>query len=1026
MDRLATAAAAGSGDADASRQPPSGSTTFNPARPTAASAAREASTTIPSKSTAHSSATSSAASSPFASREPSPSRTLRASIAAARNLASGPGSRSRKNSQQDVSPSRPAAKAAAASSAPAPLTLHQPNTIAVSPTPTLPPISPDPNIKAPLPQKSPSTTLLDSQRDAPRWPISPRLRSPPPVLNKPNPGLPRKGSDQDLPTINFQRPTPPVTFDASQSDDEGDDGHLQPGMRTPARGSTSTLETVQEVSPLGSPTPEGIDVSLEKLVGERLVSDTASQLDVAEISIAKATKARAMMAQNESGSEAGSIKSERRPAMTSAPSGLGLRQPSSSTLAKTGSSGANKTPKPSEGTVKTMTVETETVTSIPQVSVAPAGMQGSNGSLRTKPSSETIRPRKEKRKPSRKQQMVQSGAGESLDPQSASTAYGSRVPPLLHHQSIRSSSARAEVACTSPIRSMSGQGPPVDDAMTSPRRWSSAPVTRSRTLGLPLSQMNSLLTRSSLNPASSKADNFEAKIASAVDEADTSDSDETFVYDSNPPDVRDRPHNPFHSRTPSATSMASQVDRNGMRSIHGVMDVGYGHPLPPASGSAVAAKKKKFSNTYNPGLAAENLGLLIDEDGGSAKGSASGSGRGATVARHPHHIGLWGRSGNGHTYLFDNDSSPFLGSQRPRVSGAGGSAKNSPAPPSPRFGSVSSARGTGGGRRGPHLTPAVGYDLDDTTTEADNERTPLIHTTRSPRTRRGNRYHHSLMADQQQRAATAAYRQHQRRHQPSLLNRMASCLVLTVMLLLVVSGAIGFMFATSQPLTGMELIKISNVIASEQELMFDMMVKAQNPNVVLVVVDSSDLEIFAKSPYAGADSWRQESGPPRDAALRGFRSFASRRASRTIISDDENGNQAVARAGPPGDPADDPPPPPDDMGPLWRLGTVRELDQPLQFEGSFFNKGASTTTGGLRLEKPGNSTEPDGTKRWARVIGDEFDLVVKGVLKYSLPLSQRVRTIAISGKTRVKPNSASDPGAIAPGTPESLTSSATA
>ncbi|KAL8377711.1 hypothetical protein RB595_008413 [Gaeumannomyces hyphopodioides] len=934
MDRLATAAA-GSGDADASRQPPSGSTTFNPARPTAASAAREASTTIPSKSTVHSSATSSAASSPFASREPSPSRTLRASIAAARNFSSGPGNRSRKNSQQDLSPSRPAAKTAANSSVPPPLTLHQPGAIAVSSTPTLSP-SVDPNIKAPLPQKSASTTLLDSQRDAPRWLISPRLRSPPPVLNKPSPGLPRKGSDQDLPSINFQRPTPPVAFDSGLSDNETDDSHLQPGMRTPARGSTSTLETVQEVSPLGSPTPEGIDAALEKLAGERLVSDTASQPDVAEISITKAMKARAIMAQNESGSEAGSIKAERRPAMTSAPSGLGLRQPSSSTLAKTGPSGANKTPKPSEGTVKTMTVETETVASIPQVSVAPAGMQGSNGSLRTKPSSETIRPRKEKRKPSRKQQMVQSGA------------------------------------------------------------------------------------------ASSKADNFEAKIASAVDEADTSDSDETFVYDSNPPDARDRPHNRFHSRTPSATSMASQVDRSGMRSIHGVMDVGYGHPPPPAPGSAVAAKKKKFSNTYNPGLAAENLGLLIDEDGGSGRGSASGSGRGATVARHPHHIGLWGRPGNGHTYLFDNDSSPFLGPQRPRIPTAGGSARNSPVPPSPRFGgSVSSARGTGGGKRGPHLTPAVGYDLDDTTTEADNERTPLVHTMRSPRTRRGgNRYNHSLIADHQQRAAVAAYRQHQRRHQPSLLNRMASCLVLTVMLLLVVSGAIGFMFATSQPLTGMELVNISNVIASEQELMFDMKVKAQNPNVVLVVVDSSDLEIFAKSPYAGSDSWRPNPGP-RGTVPRGSRSFVARRSGRTINSNDENEHQvssAAARAGPPDGPADDPPP--DDMGPLWRLGTVRELDQPLQFEGSFFNKGASTTTGSLRLEKPGNSTEPGGTKRWARVIEDEFDLVVKGVLKYSLPLSRRVRTIAISGKTRVKPNSASDPGAVAPGTPESLAISA--
>ncbi|KAL8403566.1 hypothetical protein RB594_008722 [Gaeumannomyces avenae] len=929
MDRLATAAA-GSGDADASRQPPSGSTTFNPARPTAASAAREASTTIPSKSMVHSSATSSAASSPFASREPSPSRPLRASIAATRNFSSGPGSRSRKNSSQDLSPSRPAAKTAATSPIPPPLTLHQPGTIAVSSTPTLPP-STDPSIKTPLPQKLASTTLLDSQRDAPRWPISPRLRSPPPVLNKPNPGLPRKGSDQDLPSINFQRPTPPVTFDSGVSDNEADDSNLQPGMRTPARGSTSTLETVQEVSPLGSPTPEGIDAALEKLAGERLISDLASQPDVAEISITKAMKARAIMAQNESGSEAGSIKAERRPAMTSAPSGLGLRQPSSSTLAKTGPSGANKTPKPSEGTVKTMTVETETVASIPQVSVAPAGMQGSNGSLRTKPSSETIRPRKEKRKPSRKQQMVQSGA------------------------------------------------------------------------------------------ASSKADNFEAKIASAVDEADTSDSDETFVYDSNPPDARDRPHNRFHSRTPSATSMASQVDRNGMRSIHGVMDVGYGHPLPPAPGSGVVAKKKKFSNTYNPGLAAENLGLLIDEDGGSARGSASGSGRGAMVARHPHHIGLWGRPGNGHTYLFDNDSSPFLGPQRPRISTAGGSARNSPAPPSPRFGgSVSSARGAGGGKRGPHLTPAVGYDLDDTTTEADNERTPLIHTMRSPRTRRGgSRYNHSLIADHQQRAAVAAYRQHQRRHQPSLLNRMASCLVLTVMLLLVVSGAIGFMFATSQPLTGMELVKITNVIASEQELMFDMSVKAQNPNVVLVVVDSSDLEIFAKSPYTGTDSWRPNTRS-RGALPRGLLSFIARRAGRMTASDDGTGHHVspAARTGPPDDPDDDPPP--DDMGPLWRLGTVRELDQPLQFEGSFFNKGASTTTGGLRLEKPGNSTEPGGTQRWARVIEDEFDLVVKGVLKYSLPLSQRVRTIAISGKTRVKPNSASDPGAVAPGTPKSL------
>jgi hypothetical protein len=60
-----------------------------------------------------------------------------------------------------------------------------------------------------------------------------------------------------------------------------------------------------------------------------------------------------------------------------------------------------------------MTVETETVTSIPQVALTPGiGAQGSNGSLRTKPSTETIRPKKEKRKAARKQPAVNSGTGE--------------------------------------------------------------------------------------------------------------------------------------------------------------------------------------------------------------------------------------------------------------------------------------------------------------------------------------------------------------------------------------------------------------------------------------------------------------------------------------------------------------------------------------------------------------------------------------------------------------------------------------
>jgi hypothetical protein len=91
-----------------------------------------------------------------------------------------------------------------------------------------------------------------------------------------------------------------------------------------------------------------------------------------------------------------------------------------------------------------------------------------------------------------------------------------------------------------------------------------------------------------------------------------------------------------------------------------------------------------------------------------------------------------------------------------------------------------------------------------------------------------------------------------------------------------------------------------------------------------------------------------------------------------------------------------------------RLGTVREFDSPLSFEGSFFHRGISASTGEIRLQRPGNGTD-GGSERWERIMQDEFDLILKGVLKYSLPLSQRIRSVAISGRTTVKPNSANDP-----------------
>ncbi|KAK3327092.1 vacuolar segregation subunit 7-domain-containing protein [Cercophora scortea] len=805
------------------------------------------------------SAPSSAAASPLPSREPSPTRPLsRTSIS--RPDLKNVGTRSRKNSQQDLSPSR-----SGKPNTPAPSSTSR--TLSSINKPTLLPTATDPNIKAPVPIKSPTT--LDHLRESPRWPVSPRLRSPPPILNKPNVGLPRRG-EHDAPLINLQRATPPHPSPPdAQPDTETDDIQPQTGSRTPARaagGSASTLETVQEASPLSS--PRALDESMEEKLGDSIHSEAPSQLDAVDFYTYKASAGKASannMNMNESGSESGSIKASRRSGITSAPS-LTSRQ-SSASVKPGGAKG-----KAGEGSLQSMTVETETVTSIPQVALAPGvgGVQGSNGSLRTKPSTETIRPKKEKKKSARKQPAVTTGT------------------------------------------------------------------------------------------ASSKADIFEAKVASAVEEANSSDSEETFVYDSNPPDGRDRPQR-FHSRTPSATSMVSQVDRNGMRSIHAVME---------NTGPPITVKKSmKFVNSYNSNANENSVG---EDDGRGTGRSNAGSTRG--TVRHHHHIGRWGRNGagNGHPSLFQ-EPSPFSASLAAGIN----NPRQSSGPPSPRYG----GRGpVANSKRVTHLS--AGYDLDDTTTGADDETTPLVQsaTVRSGRSGRSRRGLHSLRAMESQ-----SYRS-----PPSFLNRFASCLVLTVMLLLVVSGAIGFMFATSQPLSEIQLVSMEHIVASEQELMLDLTISAHNPNIVVVVVDAADIEVFAKSPHAGTDSewWRHtHPGEIEPARLR-----------RT----QQDGGDVKAQDDSPLDP------PPDESAPNMRLGTITGFNSALSFEGSFFHSGISVSTGEVRLKSPGNGTV-GGPERWERIMEDEFQLILKGTLRYTLPLSQRIRTATILGKTTVKKNAANDP-----------------
>jgi hypothetical protein len=741
--------------------------------------------------------------------------------------------------------------------------------------------------------------------------------------------------------INVQRSSYPVESQEgkqSSSNSEAEDTSPVTGMRTPARGvsgASSTLETVQEISNPNTPSASiGIDGALE--MAENGPSKAMSEKDASDTASVKTLKAKPSLPSNESGSDSGGKGEVKLRSTSTAPTPPVRQAPSAS---KSFGTGTGRGKPPGEGSTKSMTVETETVSSIPQVAVGTAG-GGNNGSIRTKPSSETIRPKKEKKK-ARKAPSVTSGTGEQAN---------SSKRRHHHHHFTREAPEDGNVFPS--LEEAYGQGPystSMSSGATSPERSVFTPMGYRRP-SLNRQAVSTMLTK--LRPASSKADIFEAKVASAVDEADSSDSEETFVYESNPPDASDRPRR-FHSRTPSATSMASQIDqRNGVRSMM------------EANKSVAMKKSMKFANSYNnSGQESTNP----EDDGKGTIRSSMGTNRGTT---HHHHIGgRWGRNGgNGHPSLFDNES-PFPNASKSKLQ-----PNNSPGQ-SPQFdgGRISNMRMAG--KKSPI---SAAYDFDDT---ADDERTPLMNTVRSSRSGRGRRPAASLRQLEHQ-----AYREDK-----SCFSRNAGCLVLSLMFILVAAGGIGFYFATTVALTEVKILALKNVLASEQEVMLDMKVQARNANLVAVTIDTSDLVVFAKSKYAGTDSewW----------ANPGLIESTQRRRRRWGTRDDD-----------PLDPplGDDP-----NTNPNLEIGRVFEFYSPLVFDASPFHHVHETSLGQIRVNHPGNRTVPAGSERWGRVLQHEFDLIVRGTLKYTLPLSQRIRSVSVEGRVTVKPNAADqDPDTV--------------
>lgn len=681
----------------------------------------------------------------------------------------------------------------------------------------------------------------------------------------------RPEQESTLPNTSSKRSTLPSSDDHAAKTDRSLPRAVNRGLN-----GSAPLETVQEMaSDQSTPSTDTImnQPPPEESCLQRIDEDTTP----------KGAK------QNfESGSESGGNKSSepiaRRKSSTGA-SRTGVI-PKRSTTSLSGARG-----KPADGSLRNMIVETETVSSIPQVSMSAAtGDRGHSGradqgTLRMKPSTETIRPKKDKKRP-RKPAHLPSGV------------------------------------------------------------------------------------------ASSKADIFEAKVASAVDEADVSDSDETFVYESNPPDPYPARQSRYHSRTPSATSMASQADFGGRARP----------PLRDGNHSITGKRSMKFTNnTYNSSADGD-----IGDEGVRSHARLDG----ASTNPRNNHIGRYGRNGV-YPSLFDSDS-PFpqshsyIKSPRHFIGSGFRQSRNPGSRAHPNYRTVN------GSKKGGDV-----YDYDYDAEGADDERTPLVGSPRMPRSRHGGRRPNSASLRQME------YMQRRRGY----LSRYGLCIAVALLLFLIIGGATSFIVAITKPLRKVQVSAIQNVLASEQELMLDLNVRGINPNLFPVVVDDMDVNIFAKSRFVGTDMFWRDHGQDLDDFPRvepgGKHELARTARSRDLSPSPSPSNQLVhARDGvdhgtdPPADPVGDPQ--------TMLLGRVFRFDSSLAFEPSPWNYLPSSSKGQIRLARPGNKTEEGGTERWERVLQHPFELIVRGVIKYQLPLSSRFLSASVSSSVKWTPDKGDD------------------
>ena len=359
---------------------------------------------------------------------------------------------------------------------------------------------------------------------------------------------------------------------------------------------------------------------------------------------------------------------------------------------------------------------------------------------------------------------------------------------------------------------------------------------------------------------------------------------------------------------------------------------------------------------------------------------------GSVRSHRPSHFGRFGRGGS--QSVADPDS-PYTQASKLRPSHVNTRRSRPNSPRTPNDGQPIRSSGLFGRKNETSYDMYADGDVD--------ERAPLVGTVRTPRSRAPRRRESDYSIDEYYGV---------RRY--SRCGKHGSTVMVVVLIAAVLLSAVGFLVMSNRPMYDLEIRKINNVLASEQELLLDLVVRGINPNALSISIADMNIDIFAKSQHVGPGDLRRQRGRP--VLTTSISEPKTRRRKRS--SGDEW-------------PLPDLPAPWQDLSDHWHspskrdgvdegtqpiddprtmlLGRIFKFDQALSFEGSPFKRHLHSSTGELRLEKPGNKTETGGSERWERILDYPFELVIRGVLKYSLPISGRIESSLVSKSVIVHP-----------------------